>query len=65
MRKEDIEYFKDDRQFDFMIDSVDYTKYSELIRWKREDLEMVIKRDFMFAPAGEIVPPPETNAVTV
>lgn len=28
-RWEDIEYFKDDRQFDFMIDSVDYTKYSE------------------------------------
>lgn len=28
-RWEDIEYFKDDRQFDYMIDSVDYTKYSE------------------------------------
>lgn len=28
-RWEDIEYFRDERQFDFMIDSVDYTKYSE------------------------------------
>lgn len=26
---EDIEYFSDSRQFDYMIDSVDYTKYSE------------------------------------
>lgn len=26
---EDIEYFRDERQFDYMIDSVDYTKYSE------------------------------------
>ena len=26
---EDIEYFKDERQFDYMIDSVDYSKYSE------------------------------------
>ena len=28
-RWEDIEYFRDERQFDYMIDSVDYTKYSE------------------------------------
>lgn len=28
-RWEDIEYFSDSRQFDFMIDSIDYTKYSE------------------------------------
>ena len=28
-RWEDIEYFNDSRQFDYMIDSVDYTKYSE------------------------------------
>jgi hypothetical protein len=28
-RWEDIEYFSDSRQFDYMIDSVDYTKYSE------------------------------------
>ena len=28
-RWEDIEYFSDSRQFDFMIDSVDYSKYSE------------------------------------
>ena len=26
---EDIEYFRDKRQFDYMIDSVDYNKYSE------------------------------------
>lgn len=26
---EDIEYFRDERQFDYMIDSVDYSKYSE------------------------------------
>ena len=29
-RWEDIEYFRDSRQFDHMIDSVDYTKYSEI-----------------------------------
>jgi len=28
-RWEDIEYFSDSRQFDYMIDSVDYEKYSE------------------------------------
>lgn len=28
-RWEDIEYFNDSRQFDFMIDSIDYNKYSE------------------------------------
>lgn len=28
-RWEDIEYFRDDRQFNFMIDSIDYSKYSE------------------------------------
>lgn len=28
-RWEDIEYFNDSRQFDFMIDSIDYTKYNE------------------------------------
>lgn len=28
-RWEDIEYFKDECEFDYMIDSVDYTKYSE------------------------------------
>lgn len=28
-RWEDIEYFRDERQFDFMIDSIDYNKYSE------------------------------------
>ena len=28
-RWEDIEYFSDSRQFHFMIDSIDYTKYSE------------------------------------
>ena len=28
-RWENIEYFRDERQFDYMIDSVDYTKYSE------------------------------------
>lgn len=28
-RWEDIEYFSDSRQFDYMIDSVDYSKYSE------------------------------------
>lgn len=28
-RWEDIEYFSDSRQFDYMIDSVDYNKYSE------------------------------------
>lgn len=28
-RWEDIEYFSDSRQFDYMIDSVNYDKYSE------------------------------------
>lgn len=28
-RWEDIEYFRDECEFDFMIDSIDYNKYSE------------------------------------